>query len=366
MEGPSGLIRGLGGRDSPLIENWNRSIGELFLANGAKVYIDGADDGALRIQGKNLRGAWCDEVGLWRRWDTAWNESLAFALRIDPALIVATGTPKTGHKLVRLLLADDAVVITHMRTLDNAANLHPAAVADLMRRYSGTRLGRQELEGEFIEEVLGALWRYELIEQARVEEAPRDLTRVVVGVDPSGAADEDSGANEIGIVAAGHSAHEQHGYVLGDYSLRCGPQEWATAAVRAYHVHKADAIVAERNFGGEMVRYTIRTVDPNVNVRLVTASRGKAVRAEPVAALYEQGRVHHVGTLPELEEQMCHWVPTDPTADSPDRMDALVWAFTDLMVSPAGGRQYASMPTDGPTVIRKGDLTLVGDHHRDR
>jgi predicted phage terminase large subunit-like protein len=166
MEGrASGLIAALGGQSSPLIENWNRSIGELYLTNGAKVYIDGADDGALRIQGKNLSGAWCDEIGLWRSWDRAWNESLAYAVRISPARVVATGTPKMGHPLVQVLLDDPLVPSTHMRTVENLDNLHPAAVEELRRRYEGTRLGRQELEGEFLAQLEGEIlkrswWRY--------------------------------------------------------------------------------------------------------------------------------------------------------------------------------------------------------------
>ncbi len=364
VEGPSGLLSSLG----PAVENWNRSIGELYVENGAKVYIDGADDGALRIQGKNLRGAWCDEVGLWRNWETAWDESLAFAVRLEPGKVVATGTPKTGHPLVRALLADADVAKTHMRMLDNAANLHPAAVEYLLAKYKGTRRGRQELDGEFLEEVLGALWQAVVIDRNRVKAAPK-LDRIVVGVDPSGAADEDTGANEIGIVAAGFSTQEQHGYVVADRSLRAGPHEWASAVVRCYHDLEADLIVAERNFGGEMVRHTIQSVDRNVPVKLVTSSRGKAIRAEPVAALYEQDRVHHVGTWPELEEQMCHWVPPRPgerTVDSPDRMDALVFALTELMVSPGGGSQYPSYDEGREPVVRRGDLVLRGERYVDK
>lgn len=310
----------------------------------------------------------CDEVGLWRNWETAWEESLAFAVRLDPGLIVATGTPKTGHPLVRALLRDPSVVTTHMRMIDNAANLHPDAVKHLLDRYAGTRRGRQELDGEFIEDVLGALWQAAQLERDRVRAAP-PLARVVVGVDPSGAADEDTGANEIGIVAAGFCSHDQHGYVLGDYSVRGGPREWATAAVNAYREHEADVIVAEKNYGGEMVRHTIHSIDRNVPVKMVNATRSKAVRAEPVSSLYEQHRVHHVGFFPELEEQMCHWVPPKPgerRPDSPDRMDALVWALTELMVTAAGVRQLDYRPTGQEPRMVSGDLILVGDRYIDR
>ena len=370
VEGPSGLRRALGGmvEHGGHVVNWNRSMGELYVDNGAIVYADGADDGAFRVQGHNLRGCWTDEVGLWRQWETAWNESIAFAVRIEPARIVATGTPKSGHPLVRLLLNDPAVVVSRMRMIDNARNLHRSRVAALTAKYAGTRMGRQELDGEFLEEVIGALWRAELIDQHRVVSAPQ-LDRIVVGVDPSGAADVDSGANEIGIVAAGFSSHDQHGYVISDRSLRAGPHEWASAVVRCYHDLKADVVVAERNFGGEMVRHTILSVDRNVPVKLVTSSRGKALRAEPVAAMYEQGRIHHHGLLAKLESQMCSWVPPQPgerTKDSPDRLDALVFALTELMVDQPGGRQYESHEGLTVPVVRRGDLVLRGAKYIDK
>lgn len=359
MESGSGLIRALGGRHSPLLGDagWNRSHGELWLKNGARVHIDGANDGAMRVQGENLRGAWCDEVGLWRNWQTSWSESLSFAVRLAPGRIVATGTPKQGHGLVKQLLNDPRSRVTRMRLVDNLANLDPDAVDELVSRFQGTRLGRQELEGEFLEDVPGALWTTSLIEQARVTEAP-DLDRVVVGVDPSGSRDEDVGTSETGIVAAGFSAHVQHGYVLADVSLHGGPERWAAKAVGLYHDLKADMIVAERNFGGEMVRATIRAADANVPVKLVNASRGKHPRAEPVALKYDQGKVHHVGVFPELEEQQTTWVP-DAGMPSPDRMDALVWALTELMVTPNASTQYDAYGTDSrPVVVRRGDLRL--------
>lgn len=368
VEGPSGLLKALGGKKSPLITNWNRSIGELFLANGHKVYIDGADDGALRIQGKNLRGVWCDEVGLWRNWDTAWNESIGFALRIAPARFVATGTPKMGHPLVHLLLNDPATVVTHMRTLDNAANLHPVRLQELIDRWQGTRRGRQELEGEYIEEVLGAVWTLKLIDECRVSEAP-DLGRVVVGVDPNGTPDDDTGSSETGIIVAGLGKTKPHrGYILADHSLHGTPHEWASKAVWAYHTYKADRIVAEKNFGGEMVRHTIHSVDRNVPVKLVNASRGKEVRAEPISDKYEQGLIHHVGgRLGDLETQLTTWVPRS-NAPSPDRMDALVWALTELMLGTGEAKTvlYRDDPYAGGQTYRSGDLVLHGDRYIDK
>jgi len=370
VEGRSGLLAALGGYPGPLVPKWNRSIGELELVNGSRVYLDGADDGALRVQGKNLCGAWADEVGLWRRsyWKTSWTESLNFAVRLDPGRIVATGTPKAGHPLVAELLADASTVMSHMSMLANAANLDPAAVADFLRRHPpGSRLHRQEVEGEFITEVFGALWDFDMIEAGRVGlgECP-GLTRVVVGVDPSGSADEDSGASECGIVVAGFSRVTGRGYVVGDRSLRASPNRWARAAVDAYREHKADRIVAERNFGGEMVRAVIQTVDASVPVKLVNASRGKLPRAEPIASLYERELVHHVGAFRELEDQMCSWVP-DTGMPSPDRMDAAVWAITELMIDGGGVvLQYPSHGEDVEPVVRRGDLILRGEHHVDK
>lgn len=369
MEGPSGLLHAL----VPLVDrhkDWNRSHGELFLPNGSRVFCDGADDGALRIQGKNLRGCWSDEIGLWRNWQTAWNESLAFAVRLDPGLIVATGTPKMGHPLVALLLNDEQIVKTHMRLSDNLANLHPAAVADLERRFAGTRLGRQELEGEFIEDIPGALWSLELIERNRVDEHPT-LDRIVVGVDPSGASDAETGSNSIGIVVCGFSTHHQHGYVIGDYTVRGGPETWAKRVCWAYERHNADLVVAEKNYGGDMVRHTLATANRLLPVKMVNASRGKAVRADPITLLYDQGKVHHVRgvDLAKLEDQMTSWVPPrlgDRAKDSPDRMDALVWALTELM----GGRGHASQivyqPGRGSEPVRRtGDMVLRGAKYVD-
>lgn len=334
MEGPSGLLKALGLSRS----QWNRSHGELFLPEGGRVYCDGADDGALRIQGKNLAGLWADEVGLWRDWRTAWEVSIAFAVRKAPAKIIATGTPKRGHPLVKQLMDDATVVKTVVTTLDNRANLSEAAIADLLRRYEGTALGQQELQGEFLLDVPGALWRREMF---RYDRPPQiwtimgsgqrqlvdDYSRVVVAVDPAVTYGPDS--DETGIVVAG--VRGDQGFVIDDQSGRFSPTDWARRAVAAYQVHRADAIVAESNNGGEMVRLTILGVDPTVNVKLVTASRGKTVRAEPVANFYEQGRIFHVNPFPELEDQLCTY--TKESIVSPDRLDALVWAFTDLMLT---------------------------------
>lgn len=337
VEGPSGLLKAFGTSSvevrrgaSKAVEAWNRSLGELRLRNGSLIHGDGADDGAPTIQGYNLRGLWADEVGLWKAWKQAWEESIRFAVRLSPARIVATGTPKRGHPLVRALMADDQVHKTLLKTLDNAANLDPALLSELIAKYGGTTLGRQELEGDVLEDVPGALWRRSLIDMARVAHIS-DLTRVVVAIDPSATSTESS--DETGVVVAGIGPMG-HGYVLEDISLRDSPHRWATVAIDAYHRHKADRIIAETNNGGEMVEHVIHSIDRSVAYRSVTASRGKQTRAEPIAALYEQGKVHHVGAFELMEDQMCQWVPGDK---SPDRMDALVWALTELMASVGGG-----------------------------
>lgn len=346
VEGPSGLLAALGTTKgevdrgaSRLVRSWNRSMGDLRLRNGAVIWADGADDGALRIQGKNLRGLWADEVGLWKRWRIAWEESIRYAVRLSPARIVATGTPKRGHPLVKLLMKDETIPKTLLRTMDNEANLDAAFLGELLAKYGGTTLGRQELEGEVLEDAEGALWKRHLIRWAGVEQAPDlprlyrdgalvpDLRRVVVAIDPSATADADS--DECGIVAAGID-RAGRGWILEDASAVLTPSEWAMRADRLADRWGADCIVAESNNGGEMVALTLRTVSQR-RVKLVNASRSKQARAEPVVSLYEQGRVIHLEPFPELEDQQCTWEP-DTGAASPDRLDAAVWALTDLML----------------------------------
>lgn len=349
VEGPSGLRPALAGwTDGPWEKAWNRSQGQLRLANGATVFCDGADDGAPRVQGKNLRGLWADEVGLWKRWETAWDESIAFAVRLAPGCIIATGTPKAGHGLVRRLVNGDpdkgippADHQSHMKMADNLANLSQHMVDRLVGRYSGTTLGRQELEGELLDEVEGALWRPTLIDANRLKwpdgldfdgrMAWANMRRVVVAVDPPG------GATEAGIVVAGITYQcpcggdrLPHALVLDDASIKGSPDEWGTKAVTEYREWRADRLVGEANFGGDMVESTIRTIDTRVAYKNVRATRGKVRRAEPVHALYEQGRIHHTETFGDLESEMTTWTPDE--AWSPNRLDALVWAVTELEV----------------------------------
>jgi predicted phage terminase large subunit-like protein len=343
IEGGSGLLRALG--LPPRYRGWNRGDGELYLPNGGVVFVTGADQGAPRIQGKNLSGAWCDEIGLWARgarsrkrsdtppWKVAWAESLGFALRKDPSRIVATGTPKRGHPLVKQLLADPKVHSVRLRTLDNAANLNEERLAELLDQYAGTTLGRQELEGIFSDDVVGALWKAADIEDQRVDQAPA-LTTIVVAIDPAVTSGEDS--DETGIVVAG-IASDGEVYILADLSLKASPQQWMRAAIDGHDLHEADRMVAEVNNGGDLIETMLRAqAGERIAYRKVTATRGKQLRAEPVAALYEQGRVHHVGVFERLEEQMLTWTPEDPS--SPDRLDAVVWAVTDLALGTRAGK----------------------------
>ena len=213
-------------------------------------------------------------------------------------------------------------------TADNAQNLSPEALASLVNQYGGTRLGRQELNAELIDDLDGALWSRSLLDACRVKrgDEPR-MQRIVVALDPPGGAGK--GNAEAGIIIGGIGS-DRHGYILADLSGRCSPEQWARRAVEAFHGYKADRIVAEQNFGGAMVESTIRSIDRNVPIKMVVASRGKQLRAEPIAAFYEQHRIHHVGEFASLEDQQCGWDPAE-TGPSPDRVDALVWAMTELM-----------------------------------
>lgn len=322
IEGESGLLNVI---PSPLIQDWNRSLGEMALTNGSRFKLFSADE-PDRLRGYQHHRAWCDELASWRYPD-AWDQ-LLLGLRLgqDPRVVVTT-TPRPVA-LVRNLLTRDGVVVTKGSTFENAANLAPAALAQLRSRYEGTRLGRQELEAEILDDVPGALWQRKMLDEGRIDTLP-DMQRVVVAIDPAVTSGEDS--DETGIVVCGRGV-DGHGYVLADRTCKLSPDAWARRAVQAYEQFHADRIIAEVNNGGDLVERVIRTVGGHYPYRPVRASRGKLTRAEPVAALYEQGKVHHVGSFPELEDQMCMYTP-DGYDGSPDRVDALVWALTDLMLT---------------------------------
>lgn len=328
IEGESGLLAIAPPDFKPHYEPSKR---RLTWPNGAIATSFSAEE-PERLRGPQHDAAWCDELAAWRR-EEAW-DMLMLGLRLgpDPRCVVTT-TPKPVKLVRALVTAPGMVVVTRGGTRENRRNLAPAFLATITRRYEGTRLGRQELEAELLEDVPGALWQRAMFEcdGMRVATAP-PLTRIVVAIDPAVTSGED--ADETGIIVAGISA-DRHGYVLEDLSGRWTPHQWATRALAAYRKFAADRIVAEVNNGGDMVEATLRTVDGDAAFKAVRASRGKTVRAEPVAALYEKGRIHHLGALPNLEDQLCSFtVDFDRTrhGGSPDRLDALVWAITELMV----------------------------------
>jgi phage terminase large subunit-like protein len=324
IEGESGILA-VAREDRPAYQPTKR---RLTWPNGSMAYTYSAEVPA-QLRGPQHHYAWADEAAAWTDapkgdvLDTAWNNlMLGLRLGADPRCVVTT-TPKP-NALTKTVLARPSTVVTRGTTYDNLANLAPAFREEVLSAYEGTRIGRQELLGELLEDVEGALWTLALIDAARVAAAP-DMQRIVVGVDPSGGSGPDS--DEQGIIVAGIGI-DGDVYILADRSCKLSPHGWASRAVAAYAEFRADRIVAERNYGGEMVESTIRQVSKTVPIKVISASRGKVQRAEPVAAAYEQRRVHHVGPLAKLEDQMTTWTPFDGT--SPDRLDALVWAVTEL------------------------------------
>lgn len=322
VEGRAGLLSAL---PRQAIANWNRSLGELVLTNGShyKLFAGEKPD---QLRGYEHHRAWLDELAKFRYARETWDQ-LMFGLRAGerPQAIVTTTPRPIG--IIRELKSRSDVVVTTGSTFDNAANLSEAALRQLRERYEGTRLGRQELSGELLDDVPGALWTRAMVDAAHTKTAP-DMERVVVAIDPAVTSGEDS--DETGIVVVGKGV-DGRGYVLADRTCRLSPDGWARRAVTASDEFAADRIVAEVNNGGDLVERVIRTVASRISYKKVHASRGKRVRAEPIAALYEQGKVLHVGSFPELEDQMCSFVP-EGMDGSPDRVDALVWALTELML----------------------------------
>lgn len=320
IEGESGLLAVCPPWDKPLYEPSKRRV---TWPNGAIATAYSADE-PDRLRGPQHDAAWCDEIAAWR-YPEAW-DMLMFGLRLgDNPQALATTTPKRV-KVLKDLLADPNTVVTGGSTFENKANLAPSFIHRIVRKYEGTRLGRQELHAHMLDDNPGALWNRPMLDDRRVREHP-PLVLVVVAIDPSVTNGEDSA--ETGIVVVG-LGNDGHGYVLDDLSGQYAPADWAKQAVTAFWKYRANRIVAETNNGGDMVGLTVATIDWRVPFQAVTASRGKYTRAEPVSTLYEQGRVHHVGSFPELEDQLCEWVPG---SKSPDRLDALVWAVTSAMLT---------------------------------
>lgn len=360
IEGESGLLS--------VCPPWNRPRYEpsnlrLVWPSGAEAHLYTADE-PERLRGPQHDIAWCDELCSWR-YPEAW-DMLMFGMRLGNPRMCVTTTPKP-IKLLRELIASASTAVTRGSTYDNRDNLAPAFFTNVVSKYEGTRLGRQELKAEILDDVPGALWTYALIEstrkrldqlpgisqnveQERIKRIRNCMTRIVVAIDPSGTSGprsksnqqglvvtEESKANDVGIIVCGKGI-DGHGYVLEDLTINAPPSVWGSRAVEAYHRWMADRIIAERNFGGAMVEFVIRAADRKVAYKEVNASRGKSVRAEPIASLYQkttqrEAMIHHVGAFPELETQLTMMTSNGYTGDgSPDRLDALVWGMTELML----------------------------------
>jgi phage terminase large subunit-like protein len=341
-EGESGLVPIL--RRYNALESYNRSMGEIRLTNGSRIKLYSADT-PDRFRGPQHHGAWCDELAAWQYPD-AWDQ-LQFGLRLGlhPQTIVTT-TPRPVSIIRKMLdRTDGSVKVVRGSTFDNAANLAPSAIRELKERYEGTRLGRQELYGELLEEQEGALWTWGMIEESRVKTAP-ELTRILVAVDPAGGSGSQN--DETGIVVVGVGT-DKRGYVLADRSCRMSPDGWAREVVNAYDEFGAVRVVAEKNFGGEMVEAVIRQQRSTIPLKLITAKRGKYIRAEPISALYEQSKISHVGVFEALEDQMINWVQGESDF-SPDRIDALVHGLTELNLGAGNSadRYFAAIAPECP------------------
>lgn len=322
IEGESGILAICPKGERPI---YRASKRRLEWPNGARSLIFTADE-PERLRGKQHCKLWCDELAAWR-YAEAWDQA-ALGLRLgDRPQAVVTTTPRPTD-LVRSIVKAATTIVTRGSTYDNAANLAQSFLTKIVEKYEGTRLGRQELYAEILDDNPGALFKRAWIDKARISPAQLPhLNYVVVAVDPAATSGDDS--DETGIVVAGRDDQEPpHYYILEDLTVHASPDEWGRVAVEAYRRNEANVVVAETNQGGEMVEAVIKTKG-EVPYRSVRATRGKAIRAEPVSALYEQGRVHHVGSLPKLEDQSCQWDPLT-SRKSPDRMDAMVWGITAL------------------------------------
>lgn len=316
IEGESGILNISPDNFRP---NYEPSKRRLTWPNGTVATLFSADE-PDRLRGPQYHWAICDELAAWRRPET-W-DMLMFGLRLGNSPQVAVATTPRPVKLIKQLMDDSSTHVTRGSTYENRDNLAPSFFQQIVGKYEGTRLGRQELNAEILEDVPGALWTRDIIDAHRVTSHP-DLIRIIVGVDPM------ASAGETGIIVAGIGANK-HGYVIDDLSISGSPETWGRQVVTGYRKHKADRAAVEANNGGDMVISTIKVVDPKVATKKLWASRGKYTRAEPIAALYEQGKVHHVGMFPLLEDEYCNWVAGE--SDSPNRLDAAVWALTELML----------------------------------
>jgi phage terminase large subunit-like protein len=353
VEGESGILSIYPDHKKPLYEPSKRRV---TWGNGAIATLFNATE-PEQLRGPQFDLAWCDELAKWRYARETWDQ-LQFGLRLGKhPRVLATTTPKP-IQLVKAIVAGEEgkVHVTRGRTLDNASNLATPFMRKIMSRYDGTRLGRQELDGEILGDIPNALWTYASLETSRVRTAPEQLGTTYVSVDPAAKNNPDSDEHGITVVAASMDGKEA--YVLEDGSIKGSPKEWAQMAIDLHDKYEADGIVVETNQGGDMVAHTIKSVRNNVNVVEVTAWKGKHLRAEPISSLYAQGRIHHVGAFPELETQMTQMTTHGYEGDgSPDRLDSLVHGMTKLFPSLAlkkkKKREAKAIPTATPMARRR-------------
>lgn len=323
IEGPAGLLSVHPDYNKPKYEPSKKRI---TWPNGCRAQLFSADEPDV-LRGPQCYKIWADELASWKYAEDAWDMAL-LGLRLGehPQAVVTT-TPRPT-KIIKDMVIDEDNHVTKGSTFENAANLSPVFFKKVVSKYEGTRKGKQELYAEILEDIEGALWDQKLIDQAHVSKAP-DLIRIVVAIDPAVTSDPDS--DETGIVVAGIGT-DNHCYILDDLTGIYTPMQWARRAIGAYTTRKADRIIGEANNGGDLIEQVIRTLDKDVSYSKVWASRGKVTRAEPVVALYEQRRIKHVGSLPELETEMTTWAAKEGEK-SPNRVDALVWAVSELMLN---------------------------------
>tara|TARA_R100001463_G_scaffold55856_3_gene107669 strand:- start:3365 stop:4492 length:1128 start_codon:yes stop_codon:yes gene_type:complete len=325
FSGDSGFINII---DRRLLSNtgYNKSDSEIHFYNGSKIIGFPAIE-PDRLRGVQFHRAWCDELASWRYTETFDNLMMALRLGHNPKCIITT-TPRPTKIIRSLAKRSDTKLITGS-TFENIDNLAESSIEMLRERYEGTRIGRQELYAEILEDVEGALFNYKNIEENRLIEYPNDLQRIVVAIDPAVTSNQNS--DETGMIVAGRDVNN-HYYILHDASQISSPDEWVKKAISLYKQYECDRIVAEVNNGGDLIERLLRTQNQSIPYTSVRASRGKIVRAEPISALYEQNRVHHVGVFKDLEEQMCQFTGNGVQYHD-DRVDALVWAITSLQNS---------------------------------
>lgn len=337
IEGPSGLMSCYPPTNRPVYFPTRHLVQFPSGAIGITVSADEPD----RIRGKQFRKFWFDELAACQYAREAWDQVM-FGFRLPDAELqgLVTTTPKP-IEVLKAILANPRTVVTKGSSDENKANLSPDYISDVIDPYRGTRLGRQEIEAEFLEDIPGALWTRAMIEACRVDTRPSQFERIVVAIDPAVSSNPDSDETGIGVVGLCHpERHPLTGkpvrrcVVLEDLSLRGTPYQWGSTAIAALIKWRGDRIVGEVNNGGDLVASNIWGINPNVPFRAVHATRGKQLRAEPVSGLYEQGLVNHCGAFPKLEDQMCEWTPQSGQK-SPDRLDWLVWAIYDLVIQPA-------------------------------